>query len=102
MSPPLIRATGDLRGKRLIHLQPRRPVSDFPQRHIDGASDLLHLLVINLVCRVARTMIVLVNAVKEEDDRNSLTCVVVMIAAEEEPVWILWIVVLRIVGDLQI
>src|SRR5215213_651553 len=46
-------------------------------------------------------MIVFMNAVKEEDDRNSLARVVVMIAAEEEPVRIFRIVVPRIKGEVQ-
>ena len=41
-------------------------------------------------------MIIFVHAVKEEDDRNALARVVVMIAAVEEPVRIFRIVVLRI------
>ena len=47
-------------------------------------------------------MIVLVHAVKEENDGNAFTRVVVMIAAEKEAVWIRRIVVLHIVLQIQI
>ena len=78
------------------------PVGEFPQHHVNGARDLLHLLVINLIGRVAGTVVVFVFSVKEENYGDAFTRVVVMIAPEEEPVWIVGIVVAIIVGNIQI
>ena len=41
------------------------------------------------------------HAVKEKDDRNPFARIVEMIAAEEEAIRIVWIIVLRIVSKIQ-
>src|SRR5689334_25320029 len=86
----------DLRGERLVDFQPRGTIRDLPRRHVDRPRDLLHLVVIDLIRTVTRAVIVFVHAVEEEDDRNPLARVVEMIAAIEETIRILRIVVTRI------
>src|SRR5882672_12294214 len=94
--PGLLR---QLRRQLLINHRPTWPVGNFPQRHVDRACDLLHFLKVDLVDRVAGTVVVFMLAVEKENYRNALARVVVMVAAKEEAVWILRIVVAIIVGD---
>src|ERR1041384_3122392 len=90
-----------LRRQRLIDFRTRRQIRYGPQRHVNRARDLLHLVVIDLLWLVPRAGVVFVYTVKEENDRNAFARVVVVIAAEEEPVWISRIVVLRVVSQVQ-
>src|ERR1051326_5120352 len=90
-----------LRRQRLIDFRTCRQIRYGPQRHVNRARDLLHLVVIDLLWLVPGAVIVFVHAVKEENDRNALARVVVVIAAEEEPVWISRIVVLSVVRQIQ-
>src|SRR5205807_7306418 len=91
-----------LRRQLLIDFRASGPVGDFPQSHVNRARDLLHFLKINLVNRVAGTVVVFVHSVKEENYRNAFARVVEMIATEEEPVGIVGIVIAIIVSNIQI
>src|SRR5262249_7988264 len=55
-----------------------------PSRSVDQAGDARHLLEIDLVYSIGRTMVVLVKPRKIEDYRYSLSSVVVVIASIEE------------------
>ena len=100
-SAHLARSLIQLRRQWLIDFRTRRQIRHRPERHVNRPRDLLHLIVIDLLRLVARPVIVLMHAVKEENDRNALARVVVMIAAEEEPIGIRRIVVLRVLGQIQ-
>src|SRR6266576_3082018 len=86
----------------LINLRPNSKVSNLPQQHVNRARDLFHLLKIDLLHFVAGTVIVLVLAIKKEDNGNALLGVVVMIAAEEKAITICRVVVAIIESQVQI
>src|SRR5437660_8891799 len=65
----------------------------FPTRRSSDLRDLFHFLKINLVNRVAGAMVVFVLSVEEENYGNAFARIIVMIAAEEETVGIVGIVV---------
>src|SRR6266851_4629927 len=80
-----------LRRQVLIDRRASGPVSYFPHKHVNSTRNLLHFLIINFVCRVRRPVIVFVLAIEEEDDRDTLSGVVKVVAAEEEAIGIVWI-----------
>jgi hypothetical protein len=92
-SRPLIQ----LRRQLFVHSWTGSAIGDVPQNQINRARDVLHLHVIDLLRVVARPVVVLVHAVKEETDRNAFACVIEIIAAEEEAIRVVGTVVAVIV-----
>src|SRR3712207_4440435 len=82
--PPSQSAHEALRRYLLVHDGARGRVRKLRGQDEDGAGDVLHLLVVDLVGAVRGPVVVLVDAVEEEDDRHAALGVVEVVAAVEE------------------
>src|SRR4051812_3960918 len=93
--PPRVRisAARDGRGERPVNDGARASVGEFGREYEDRARDGLHLLIVNLVGRVRGAVIVLMDAVEEEDDGDAFARVVEVVATVEEALGVVRLVV---------
>src|SRR5919107_5987128 len=90
------------RGERAVYVGAGARVRQLGGEYEDRARDRLHLLVVDLVGRVRGAVVVLVHAVEEEDDGDALARVVEVVAAVEEALGVVRLVVVVVVPDVEV
>ena len=94
--------SAQLRRQRLVHFRAGGAVGQFPHRGENRSRHFFHLLIINLVGRITDLVIILVDAVEIEDDRDAFFRVVEMIAAVKESLGVGRVVVFVVEIQLEI
>src|SRR5205085_4249156 len=91
-----------LRRKLLVDLRTILEIGQLEKSKHDGPCDLFHLCVVDLLRLIARLVVVFMDAIEPKGDRNSIHRVIKMVRAKEETIRIFWIVVPRVVIQVEI